>query len=120
MHNRLLCVIVLGFTIAAASRPAAQGDVLERIRAEAQQRSQVMMLFGHLVTAIGPRLTGSPEYKAAAEWCRARLAAFGLADARLEPFEFGRGWVLDKLVIEMVEPRYMPLNGYVEAWSPST
>ena len=43
-----------------------------------------------------------------------------MADAKLEPFEFGRGWTLDKFVIEMVEPRYMPLNGYAEAWSPST
>jgi hypothetical protein len=43
-----------------------------------------------------------------------------LSNARLEAFEFGRGWVLDKLTIEMVEPRYMPLIGYAEAWSPST
>jgi hypothetical protein len=111
--------VLVALTVVTASRPAAQGDVLQRIRTEAE-RSQVMALFDHLVTAIGPRLTGSPEYRAAADWSRETLASFGLANAKLEPFEFGRGWVLDKLVVEMVEPRYMPLNGYVEAWSAST
>jgi len=48
------------------------------------------------------------------------MKAFGLADAKLEPFPFGRGWVLDRLVVEMVEPRYMPLIGYAEAWSAPT
>ncbi len=44
----------------------------------------------------------------------------GLSNAHLEPWDFGRGWELDKLTIEMVEPRYMPLLGYAEAWSPAT
>lgn len=38
----------------------------------------------------------------------------------LESWPFGRGWALDKLVLEMVEPYYMPLTGFPEAWSPST
>ena len=42
-----------------------------------------MTLFDHLVIAIGPRLTGSPQHKAAADWSRERLAAFGLQNARL-------------------------------------
>jgi carboxypeptidase Q len=103
----------------AATGLHAQQDVLQRIRAEANDRSQVMRYFDHLVTVIGPRLTGSPEYKQAADWSRETLAGMGLANARLEPFEFGRGWVLDKLVVEMVEPRYMPLIAYAEAWSGS-
>jgi len=110
-------VVLLG---AGVIRAGAQDDVLQRIRAEALERSQVMAMFDHLVTAIGPRLTGSPEYKAAADWSRDTLAGFGLQNVRLEPFEFGRGWVLDSLVIEMVEPRYMPLIGYAEGWSAAT
>jgi hypothetical protein len=43
-----------------------------------------------------------------------------MTNAHLEPWEFGRGWELEKLTIEMVEPRYMPLIGYAEAWTPST
>ena len=73
-----------------------------------------------LVDTIGPRLTASPAHKRAAEFMRDTATKYGLTNARLEPFEFGRGWELDKLTIEMVEPRYMPLLGYAEAWSPST
>src|SRR6476660_7626056 len=79
-----------------------------------------MTPFDQFVTVIGPRLTGSPAHKAAAEWAKATLDAWGLSDAHLEPWPFGRGWVLDRQVIEMVEPRYMPLLGYAEAWSDST
>jgi carboxypeptidase Q len=111
--------LVLLTILLAATTDSAQPDVLQRIRAEATERSQVMRYFDHLVTVIGPRLTGTPEYRRAADWSRETLASLKLVDARLEPFEFGRGWALDKLVVEMVEPRYMPLNGYAEAWSGS-
>jgi hypothetical protein len=103
-----------------AAAPRAQADILQQIKTEALQRSQVVAMFDHLVTAIGPRLTGSPQHKAAADWAREKLASFGLKNARLEPFEFGRGWALEGLVVEMVAPYYMPLIGYAEAWSTST
>ncbi len=38
----------------------------------------------------------------------------------MEPFQFGRGWTLEKLTVEMISPRYLPLIGYADAWSPST
>jgi len=91
-----------------------------KIRDEGLNRSQVAPIFTMLVDTIGPRLTASPEHKRAAEFMRDTATKYGLSNARLEPFEFGRGWELDKLTIEMVEPRYMPLLGYAEAWSPST
>ena len=98
----------------------AQDDVLARIRQEGLERSKVHALFSTLTDQFGPRLAGTPAYKQSAEWARDRMREFGLADAKLEPWPFGRGWVLDRLVIEMVEPRYMPLIGYAEAWSAPT
>ena len=95
-------------------------DAVARIRAEGTERSEAPAMFAALVDEIGPRLTGSIEYKRAAEWARTRLQAMGLSNARLEPFVFGKGWQLDYFAIEMVEPRYMPLTGYPEAWTPST
>lgn len=79
-----------------------------------------MTAFDQFVTVIDPRLTGSPSHKAAAGWAQSTLAAWGLNDAHLEPWEFGRGWVLDRQIIELLEPRYMPLIGYAEAWSAPT
>ena len=95
-------------------------DIAARIKAEAMDHSQVAPVFEMLTVNIGPRLTASPAHKRAAEYARDRLASYGLENARLEPWKFGRGWTLEKLTIEMTEPRYMPLIGYADAWSPST
>ena len=38
----------------------------------------------------------------------------------VEPWKFGRGWELQKLTVEMIEPRYLPLIGYADGWSAST
>lgn len=120
--KRVLGTFAAGACLLAVSSgfPAAQSDVLQQIKTEALQNSRVMAMFDHLVTRIGPRLTGSPQHKAAADWSRETLSSFGLQNVRLEPFQFGRGWVLDRLVVEMVEPWYSPLIGYAEGWSAST
>src|SRR5579862_5624426 len=95
-------------------------DFLARLRTEAMEHSQVDPVFEMLTVNIGPRLTASPAHKQAAEYARGRLASYGLSDAHLEPFKFGQGWSLEKLTIEMIEPRYLPLIGYADAWSPPT
>src|SRR5205807_9126120 len=89
-------------------------------RAEGLDHSQVEPVFDMLTVTIGPRLTASPAHKHAAEWARDRLAAYGLQNARLEPFAFGRGWTLEKLTVELVEPRFLPLIAYADGWSAST
>jgi Iap family predicted aminopeptidase len=95
-------------------------DALAKMRTEAMDRSQVAPVFDTFTVAIGPRLTGSPAHKRAAEFTRDWLASQGLSNARLEPFQFGRGWELEKLTLEITEPRYAPLIGYADAWSNST
>jgi hypothetical protein len=106
-----------------AARQAAEpvdSAINAKIRDEGLNRSQVAAPFTMLVDTIGPRLTASPAHKRAAEYMRDLATKYGLSGVHLEPFAFGRGWELDKLTIEMVEPRYMPLLGYAEAWSPAT
>ena len=124
MTRRLASVlgIALGVAGVAAWQAPERVDMaaIAKIRDEGLNRSQVGAHFTTLVDTIGPRLAGSPEYKRAADWSRETLAKWGLTGARLEAFEFGRGWQLEKFTLEMIEPRYMPLMGYPEAWSPST
>jgi hypothetical protein len=121
MKGRHLAATYLAATcVAVTGLAAAQPDALARIRDEAMNHSQVQALYATIVDQFGPRLTGSPAHKQSAEWARDRLREFGLQEASLEPWKFGRGWVLDRLTVEMVEPRYAPLIGYAEAWSPST
>ena len=106
--------------VLAHAQTGADGDMLAKIRAEGTERSEAARVFDMLTVDIGPRLTASPAHKRAAEFARTELAADGLTNARLEPWPFARGWALEKLTLEMVEPRYMPLIGYAEGWSPST
>ncbi|MGH7466629.1 MAG: M20/M25/M40 family metallo-hydrolase [Longimicrobiales bacterium] len=115
----------LTLTLAVAGSNAAGQEpvdraTIEKIRAEGLQRSQVLAMFNQLTNVFGPRLTGSPAHKTAADWSRQQLERWGLANPRLEPFEFGRGWTLEKLTLELKAPRYLPLFGYPEAWTPST
>src|SRR3954452_14748307 len=84
---------VLGISIAAQERGSDAARALADMRREAFEHSQVMTAFDQFVTVIGPRLTGSPAHKAAADWANTTLTAWGLTASRLEPWEFGRGWV---------------------------
>ncbi len=121
MILRTSLVLLLVISALLAQFPAPQNPgLLEKMRVEAMDHSEATTVFDMFTVIIGPRLTASPAHKRAAVWTRQWLASKGLENARLEAFHFGRSWTLDKLTVEMVEPRYMPLIGYADAWSPST
>lgn len=114
-------VIVSGlFRAGTAQEPRGTQATLAAIKAEGLRSVEAPAIFHTLTDGFGPRLTGSPAHVDAARWAVERFRQWGLADPRLEPFEFGRGWALERLTAEMVAPRYMPLIAYAEAWSPST
>jgi hypothetical protein len=112
-----LCLPAL-LALPAAAR-AQDAATLARIRDEGMNRSQVVALFNHLTNVIGPRLTGTPAFKQSVDWSAAKLKEYGLANVHLEAWPFGPGWTLEEQTLEMVAPRYMPLIGYAEAWTPS-
>src|SRR5579871_2484921 len=116
------CSLILLLAGVAAAQTANPLDPvsLAKLKREAFENSQAALVFEMLTSTIGPRLTASPAHKRAAEFARDRLAAYGLRNARLEPWKFGRGWSLEKLTVEMIEPRYFPLLGYADGWSAST
>ena len=123
--SRFFKPVVLAVLITAASSLASAQEpvdraVIARITAEANDRSKVGETFNYFVNIIGGRLAGSKAHKQSADYARARLAEWGLKDAHLEPFPFGRGWELEQFTLEMTAPRYFPLTGFPEAWTPST
>jgi len=113
-------VAVAALCAGLAAQDRIDFAVIEKIRAEGMERSKVVETFDYLVTTIGPRLTNSPAHKRAIAWTQEQMKAIGLSEVHAEPFQFGRGWTLNKISVEMVEPRYMPLIGYPSGWSPST
>ncbi len=96
-------------------------DALYKIKDEGFQRSEVMEIVGYLTDIYGPRLTNSPNIKAAAKWTTARMTDWGLTNVRLEPWgPFGRGWSNDKFYLQATAPQKYPIVGFPKAWSPGT
>lgn len=115
-----VCAAVVCLAGAIAAQDKIDFAVIEKIRAEGMDRSKAIETFEHLTTNIGPRLTNSPAHRQAIAWTQQQLKAWGMSDVHTEAFEFGRGWTLNKVSVELLEPRYMPLIGYPRGWSPST
>lgn len=97
------------------------GDMLSRIRKEALERSQIMKTMHMFTDVYGPRLTGSPNHKAAAEWAVKQMTAWGFDNAHLEPWDFKHpGWLNERLTAHLISPVRDPLVCEVLAWTPST
>jgi hypothetical protein len=102
-----------------ADEPVDLGMVT-RIREEGLHHSQVMETVRHLTDVLGPRLTGSPQLKEANEWTRQRLADWGLREASLDPYPFGRGWSFSRSAVHMLKPQQLPLSALPKAYTPGT
>lgn len=95
--------------------------VLERIRDEAFNRSQVMETAGYLSDVIGPRPQGSRAVKQANHWTADQLRRWGLSSVTVEPWgTWGRGWERVRYVGNILTPYPQALVAQPMAWSGST
>lgn len=117
-----ICIAALAPVFASGAQQPDRLDyqMLGRIREEGMQRSQVMDIMSWLTDVNGPRLTGSPGFKAAGDWTIESLKKWGMSNVHYEPWSFGRGWSLERFSAHMIEPQIQPLIGYPKAWSPGT
>ena len=107
-------------TTSAVKVYSAPKAVIDKIRDEGMNHSQVMQTLSYLTDVIGGRLTNSPNMKRANEWTRDTMAKWGM-NAKLEPWgPFGRGWSLKSFSAQVNEPTVFPVIAYPKAWSPST
>jgi carboxypeptidase Q len=95
-------------------------DAIYKIKDEGLQRSKVMEIESYLTDVYGPRLTGSPNIKEAADWAQKTMKEWGLANLKTETWPFGRGWQSQRFVANAVTPRAYPLIAYPKAWTPGT
>ncbi|HWI20311.1 MAG TPA: M20/M25/M40 family metallo-hydrolase [Vicinamibacterales bacterium] len=124
MKQRFL-MIFAATVLAAASFPAAQEkvdkDIQWKIRREATDNSQIMRTMHFLTDVYGPRLTGSPNLKAAQDWIVQETTRWGLKNAHLEPWNFGHpGWVNERLSVHAIAPFKDSLVAEALAWTPGT
>jgi carboxypeptidase Q len=119
--RRLLVVPLLCLALPAAAQERIDTETNWRIRQEAVDRSALMETVQVLTDLYGPRLTGSPSLHEAGKWAAERLTHWGLAKARLEPWEFGYpGWTNERVAVHLVSPVADTLVAEVVAWTPST
>ncbi len=80
-----------------------------------------METLSYLTDVHGPRLTNSPNMRAAADWTKKRLESYGLSNVALEAWgPFGRGWVNERMLATMTAPQSFPLLAFPKAWTPGT
>ena len=129
MKRRLACLLGLLLLVALVVPIGAQMQVQERvdldaifkIKDEGFQRSQVMEIMSYLTDVYGPRLTGSPQIKAAGEWARKKMMEWELVNVNLETWgPFGRGWSNERFSAMATSPDTFQIIGYPKAWTPGT
>jgi len=114
--------VLIALPLAAQLQPETVDlPAMAEIREEGLQRSKVMETASYLTDVFGPRLTNSPNIKAAAQWTTKKMTEWGLTKVNLETWgPFGRGWSNERTYVAMVKPYAFPLTGYSRAWTPST
>ncbi len=122
LPTAFICALLIpSLGLAQSAAYSAPKEVLDKIKDEGMNRSQVMPTLMYMTDVIGPRLTGSPGMKRANEWTRDTLGKWGLQNAHLEPWgPFGRGWTLKRSYAMVDAPTAFPLIAYPKAWSPGT
>lgn len=122
--------ILTGALVASSVMGLAQStepvdlDAITRLKTEGFERSQVMDTAWWLTEVHGPRLTNSPQMRAAAQWTIKKATEWGLANPTLEPWgsdaEFGRGWSNERTMVHVLKPSPWPVLAYARAWTPGT
>jgi hypothetical protein len=122
LNPRQLAAIVVStlFFLPLHSQPA-DPDINKKIRQEENDHSQIMHTMHFLTDVYGPRLTGSPNHKAAADWAIQEMKRWGFENAHLEPWDFGHpGWMNERSSGYIISPIHDQLTFKVWAWTPST
>lgn len=122
-----LCCLLLVALPMTAQAPSVS-DVYAQIKAEETNNSKIMWIIHEVADVYGPRVTGTPNLKAADDWAVKTMASWGLVNTHLEPWTFQPpsaatpvpGWENMDLLAEAVAPFHGQLMVKPLAWTPST
>jgi hypothetical protein len=126
----LACVVGLLLLVAMPMTAQAPGvsEMYAQIAAEETNNSKIMWIIHEVADVHGPRVTGTPNLKAADDWAVNTMASWGLANTHLEPWTFQPpsaatpvpGWENMELQGDAVAPFHGQLMVKPLAWTPST
>ncbi|HKV23213.1 MAG TPA: M20/M25/M40 family metallo-hydrolase [Candidatus Acidoferrum sp.] len=123
----LACALLLLAIPLPAQAPGMAG-IYAQIRAEETNNSKIMWIIHEVADVHGPRVTGTPNLKAADDWAVETMKSWGLVNTHLEPWTFQPpsaaapvpGWENLELSAEAVAPFHGPLMVEPLAWTPGT
>src|SRR5215831_761531 len=119
----LLCLLVPALL---AAQEKVDLNVVHKIKTEELgNNSKVMEIMHQLTDHYGPRLTNSPQFRAAGDWAVGQLKEWGLVNVHLEPWATPKdnpipSWQVTGYAGAMIEPTYMPIIGVPVAWTAGT
>ena len=123
MSPRLLCLPALLLATLPLCVTAEDVDLLvvHRIKQEAFQNSQLMDYLHVIADRNGPRLSGSPGYRRAADAAVGLFKEAGIAQAEVQSWgEFGRGWDWRRVAVQMLSPQDTTLSAVPADFSPGS
>jgi len=123
----VLCCLLVAAMPLTAQAPGFS-ETFSQIRAEETNNSRIMWIIHEIADVYGPRVTGTPNLKAADDWAVKTMTSWGLVNAHLEPWTFQPpsaaapvpGWENMDLLAEAVAPFHGQLMVKPLAWTPST
>jgi hypothetical protein len=117
----LALLVSIPLLIVAQQPERVDLSAIHKIKTEEFEHSKVMDILYNLTDRYGPRLTNSPQFRAAGDWAVRQLQDWGLSKAHLEKWgPFGNGWECDSFAASMVEPTYQTLIAMPVAWTMGT
>src|SRR5256885_8576359 len=122
MLKRLMPALLLAsMLVPVGAQDKIDPAINDKIRQEEEKHSQIIRTLHFLTDVYGPRLTGSPNLKAAGEWAIKQMTAWGFENGHLEAWDFGHpGWANERLTAHIISPVKEPLVCEALAWTPGT
>ena len=105
----------------AAAQETIDLQMMQKIRDEEKNNSQIAMIAHNLTDVAGPRLTNSPGYNRALDWTTEICKKWGLQNSGREAWgEFGKGWNNEVSSLAMKVPYNEDIIAYPAPWSKGT
>ncbi len=119
IFSALTCLLISSVLFAQPEK--VDLAMMQKIKAEEKDHSQVAMIAHYLTDVCGPRLTNSPGYKRSLVWVTKTFKEWGLQNAGPEAWgEFGRGWSTEHSYLAIQQPYYESIIAYPQAWTKGT
>ena len=93
--------------------------IIQKMFDEGMTNGQAGKLAQVLFDSIGPRLTGSPGYMAAANWAVKTYGSWGIP-AEKQQYGTWNSWRRGHTHVDMIAPRVRSLEATMLGWSPGT